>query len=45
LGQHDFCAAKMSTALAEAVVPEIPEIRDAFETNLLWLRNHLATRT
>jgi hypothetical protein len=43
LGREDYCPAKMRTALAEAVIPGIPEIRDAFKTNLVWLLPHLAT--
>lgn len=42
LGQEDYCPARMRRALAEAVVPGIPEIRAAFEANTEWLRPHWA---
>jgi hypothetical protein len=42
LEQADFCAARMRATLAEAVVPEVVEIQEAFDTNRTWLLPKLA---
>jgi hypothetical protein len=41
LRQPDFHLKTMREALAQAVVPDIPEIREAFETNCKWLKPRL----
>lgn len=43
LDRDDFSPDRMRVALAEAVVPEISEIREAFEVNRAWLLPRLAT--
>jgi len=37
LGQADFSPTKMLDTLANAMVPEIPEIQDAVAINQVWL--------
>lgn len=40
--QQDFNPKRLSQLLEDAVIPDIHELRDAFEQNLIWLQKTLA---